>query len=60
MYSTMKDMIGAKVLVHFEKVGVPCKVIDARQTYGRTDYKIEPEGGRYSQWVSEGRIIERI
>jgi hypothetical protein len=56
----MKDMIGAKVLVHFEKVGVPCKVIDARQTYGRTDYKIEPEGGRYSQWVSEGRIIERI
>lgn len=57
MYSTMQEKIGVIVLVAFEKVGVPCRIINARQVWGRVDYEVEPVGGKYTQWVAEGRLM---
>lgn len=56
----MQEKIGMKVLVAFEKLQVPCKIIDTRQVWGRVDYEVEPIGGKYKQWVSEGRVMSEI
>lgn len=48
--------IGETVLVSFESLEVWCVIIDAKYTYGRVRFLIQPTAGSGNQWVEEPRI----
>lgn len=52
---TTKDLtqyIGQTLVYPVNKLSFPVKVLDTRQTYGRTDLLITPVSGHGEQWVS--------
>ena len=54
--SQLTGRIGQTVLVTFESVKVQAVITDAKASYGRVRYLIQPTAGEGSQWVEEARI----
>lgn len=49
--------IGTKVMVRMESLVVECKVLDAKNAYGRVRLLINPVSGSGAQWVLEDRVV---
>lgn len=45
-----------KVAFGDEMLTFPIEVLDVRNVYGRTDYRIKPQLGEGSAWVSASRV----
>jgi len=38
---------------------VACKLLQARELFGRTEYLVEPIAGQGAQWVNENRVVPK-
>jgi len=54
---TTPKRIGARVMVRFERIVVPCTVTGTRFAYGNERYEVAPLGGQGRQIVDSSRII---
>lgn len=54
----MKSAIGQTVSVRFEDLNIDCKIIDAKNAYGKTRLLIAPISGAGNQWIETSRIVE--
>lgn len=53
----LSHLIGrAGILRTAEGLGVAITIVDARETFGRTDVKVTPIAGDSSAWVSRSRV----
>lgn len=48
--------IGAHVAVRFESIEIKCRVLDAKNAYGKVRLLIEPISGNGSQWIELSRV----
>lgn len=51
---TVSGETPARLLV--DGLGVPVRILDVRQVWGRVDYLVTPEGGTGETWVSSERV----
>lgn len=53
----MAQAIGKEGLLrHTDGVQFRIRIVDARQSFDRTDYRIEPINGQGSFWVNSNRV----
>jgi hypothetical protein len=56
----MAEVVGkecmVKVFLGSDPLVFPARILDARSSYGRTDYRITPTGGSGETWVSAERV----
>ena len=55
--SELIPAVGAQVLVRFEDLAVRCKVLDAKNSWGKVRLQITPVGGYNRQWIELGRLV---
>lgn len=48
--------IGQDVMVRFESIVVACKVVDAKNSWGKVRVQIVPMSGTGTQWIELERI----
>jgi len=49
--------VGHTVLVRMECIGVLCKVIDAKNVYGKVRLLVRPQAGAGEQWIELSRLM---
>jgi hypothetical protein len=54
----LQPAVGSAVAIRLEDLIIDCKVIDAKNSYGRVRILIEPNCGRGQQWVELSRLVE--
>lgn len=60
MKKEVNDFVGKKVLVNLGlSVKVEVKILDVKNTYGRTRYLITPISGTGEMWVETVYLIEK-
>jgi len=49
--------IGAQVTVRFEELAIECRVIDAKNSWGKVRVLVQPLAGTGQQWIELGRLM---
>jgi hypothetical protein len=49
--------VGASVRVRFEDLTIECKVMDAKNSYGKVRLLVQPVAGTGLQWIELGRLV---
>lgn len=49
-------LIGKTVTLLSDGLRFYVEILDVREAYGRTDYKVKPVGGSGEKWVSRDRV----
>lgn len=52
----LATVIGSNGQIFIDGLGVDVRIIDVRQAYGRTDYRITPIRGIGGAWVDSKRV----
>ena len=61
--STVRELapaVGAVVMCRFEEMYFAVKVLDAKNSYGKTRLLVQPVNGRGEQWVEMHRLGNRV
>ena len=52
----MMMAIGKETMVRMEGLSIRCRIVDAKQAYGKVRLLVEPAAGMGCQWIEMSRI----
>lgn len=55
-YKQAQAVVGKQALLTIQDLTILVEIIDARECWGRKDYRVKPTQGSGRQWVSTERV----